>query len=407
MSTTVSGKQTITLWGGDGLKSLYQGLISGFEKKYPKITVKLETVPDTETSVVEDKVISGNGAPDLVSNPTGVPQLVKDGALTNLDAYAKAYGWNKLPAGQLAPYRVKNGSLGSGSLYEFAPAGGTMTGVFYNRALAKKIGITSVPTTLAEFQSDLAKAKSDGVTPIICANIASEALLGHLWNLLLGNYMGADALNKVVFDNPSASVDSSKAVEATTKLSEWIKDGYFNSDLNSLDQNTSYAEFMAGQGLFTIQGSWILQPLQQMVNAGNLGFFPLPPVSASGTGTAMSSPGAIFAIPSKSTHKAAAALFLNWTQSQAAAAVSYRTGYSAEKPGATTTVTLSQDVQTQISNGYAKVAAGNGFTNWVVNATPGIGTSAVNPGLQELAGGKITPAAFLQNVQQTYKAEIG
>ena len=42
----------------------------------------------------------------------------------------------------------------------------SMTGVFYNKALAAKIGITSPPTTLAQLDADLAKAKTAGVLPV-------------------------------------------------------------------------------------------------------------------------------------------------------------------------------------------------------------------------------------------------
>ena len=41
----------------------------------------------------------------------------------------------------------------------------SMTGVFYNKALATKIGMTS-PSTLAQLDADLAKAKADGILPV-------------------------------------------------------------------------------------------------------------------------------------------------------------------------------------------------------------------------------------------------
>ena len=46
----------------------------------------------------------------------------------------------------------------------------SLTGVFYNKTLAAKIGMTTPPTTLAELDALLAKAKAAGVTPIVQFN---------------------------------------------------------------------------------------------------------------------------------------------------------------------------------------------------------------------------------------------
>ena len=55
--------------------------------------------------------------------------------------------------------------VGSGPLWAMG-VNYSLTGVFYNKALAKKIGMTSAPTTLAQLDALLAKAKAAGITPI-------------------------------------------------------------------------------------------------------------------------------------------------------------------------------------------------------------------------------------------------
>jgi hypothetical protein len=64
-------------------------------------------------------------------------------------------------------------------------------------------------------------------------------------------------------------------------------------------------------------------------------------------------------------------------------------------------------VVTQLANGYAKVVADGGVTSWVADATPGLPSGALNPGLQQLAAGQTTPEAFLKSVQDAYVDEVG
>jgi len=407
VSTDVGSEPvTLTLFDGAGLKAFDDALIAAFTKKYPNITIKERIEPDNVINTTFPRVVASANPPDLIRPQSGaIVDNVKNGLLTNLDPYAKAYGWDKVPPEQLAPYRVDNGVRGQGSLYAFGVPAGPMTGVFYNKKLAAQIGLTQPPQTLAEFEALLEKAKAAGKTPIVVAN--KIGLLGHVWNLLLGDHMGADKVNQIGYRTSGASVDTPEALKATETLDRWAKAGYFNSDQNALDQDPSYGQFMNGEAVFTVQGSWALGPLQKMVDEGNLGFFPMPPVEAGGKYTAMSGSSLAFAIPERSKNHDAAAAFLNWAQSPEAAEAAYKTGFSAKSADAKPVVApLDADVQTQLSNGYAKVVADGGVMSWVVDATPGIAAAAVNPGLQQLAGSKTTPKSFLSAVQAAYKDEI-
>ena len=196
---------------------------------------------------------------------------------------------------------------GSGTLYEAGGNAGSSVGVFFNRKLAAKVGLTTVPRSLAEFEADPAKAKAAGVTPIVASN--QDALIWHLQMLLLGQYMGVKATDDFNFDVPGAAIDTPAAIQATTLLQKWMQAGYFNADANAIQQQASYGEFAGGKGLFMVQGSWVVQVLDKTF-AGQYGFFPLPPKTVGGGYTALSGNGLAFAIPSKSQHNDAAALFL-------------------------------------------------------------------------------------------------
>ncbi len=138
---------TLKLYDGQGLKSMDQALIAAFKTKYPNITINGTWDPDNVTTQNQPRQLASATPPDLI-RVISVTGGVKDGLLTNLDSYATAYGWDKLPASQLSQFRAENGVAGSGNLYAKA-SGFTMTGLYYNKKLATQIGMTTPPKSVA------------------------------------------------------------------------------------------------------------------------------------------------------------------------------------------------------------------------------------------------------------------
>lgn len=398
VSTNVSSaKVTLSFFVDAGLESYEEALAKAFHAQHPNISFTYNVEPDNDYNTVADRVISSSNPPDIV----GVPDLitaVQDNLLTNLDSYAAAYGWtSKIPASTLDEGRVSNGVIGSGPLYEGGGSAGPLVGVFYNKALAAKIGITQAPATLSALEADLAKAKSMGITPIIASN--GDGLIGHLYSLLLGDYMGTKALVNLINHVPGATLNTSAAIQATTVLSQWMKAGYFNSDANAIQQEASYGEFAGGKGLFMFQGSWAV-PVLQTSFGGKYGMFPFPPVNSGGTYSAMTSNSLAFSIPAKATEKNAAAAFLNFLTTPTAANIMISNGFASCSPCKVVTPSLSGTVTSQIQAGYSLVAADDGFTNWLQNAGSNM-TDAETAQLQLLFAGKTTPKAMVSSLQSS------
>src|SRR6188472_4364492 len=132
-----------------------------FTKQFPNVTWDIKQDQFTNLMSSTPRLLSGDNPPDLIRLPSMVT-LVKDGLLKNLDDYATAYGWDQFPPAQLAQNRVADdGTRGSGSLYAMG-LNYSLTGVFYNKEKAAAIGMTAAPTSVAEFEDLLAKAKTAG-----------------------------------------------------------------------------------------------------------------------------------------------------------------------------------------------------------------------------------------------------
>ena len=148
---------------------LPKALTKEFTRQYPN--VKWDIRQDQFAVITQNAplTLSGPNAPDLMRLPQ-MSGLVHDHLLKNLDGYAKSLGWDKWPASQLEQLRVaSDGTRGTGSLYAVG-LNFSMTGVFYNKKLAAKVGMTGTPQTLAQLDALLAKAKAAGITPIVQFN---------------------------------------------------------------------------------------------------------------------------------------------------------------------------------------------------------------------------------------------
>ena len=163
-----TGKVSLTLYDGAGLKTIDDALIAAFEKKHPNVTISTRFDPDNVQSVNAPRVLASSTPPDI-ARINALGDIVKNGQLTDLTSWAKLYDWKSLPAGQLAQYSAsKDGVRGTGAQYTVA-SGFTVTGLYVNKSLLSKLGIASAPKALDELEADLATAKSSGVSALASA----------------------------------------------------------------------------------------------------------------------------------------------------------------------------------------------------------------------------------------------
>src|SRR3954468_11720007 len=118
-------------------------LMNEFHRQHPSVTWKIRQDAFAVITQNAPLVLSGPNPPDIMRLPQ-VSGLVKDHLLKNLDGYFKAFRWNRFPASQLAQVRMPatGRPRGTGSLWAFG-LNYSLTGVFYNKALAAKAGIKS------------------------------------------------------------------------------------------------------------------------------------------------------------------------------------------------------------------------------------------------------------------------
>jgi raffinose/stachyose/melibiose transport system substrate-binding protein len=385
---------------------LPKALFEEFTKQHPNVTFDIR----------EDQfaVITQNAPRALVDNPPDLmrlPQmseLAKDGLLLNLDPYAAAFGWDQWPATQLVQMRVDDeGRRGEGPLYAMG-LNSSVTGVFYNKTLAEKIGMTAAPKSLAEFDSYLQKAKDAGIVPIAQFNGGATGGLAFPLQNLMAAYGEPTPINDWIFQKADATIDTETNTEGAVHLDKWIKAGYFAKDVNSLDYATMMSRFIGGQSLFIFNGDWESGNLDKQM-AGKVGFFPMPSATEGGAQAAMSAP-LTYGVAATAPNPDCAAFFLNWTATdEQARTIGVEVGGSRPMgaPDAYMPEVDPNTVTAQTLEAGAKISADNGAMDFIANATGSIYAKSWTPNLQKLVAGEITPEQLLPAVQKDYESEIG
>jgi raffinose/stachyose/melibiose transport system substrate-binding protein len=383
-----------------------------FTKQYPNVKWNIREDPFATITSNAPLILSGPNPPDLMRMPQ-ITGLVKDHLLKNMDGYFNTFGWDKFPAGDLVQMRVApSGSpQGVGPLWAMG-LDYSMTGVFYNKALAAKVGMTTPPSTLAQLDAVMAKAKADGVLPVEQFDSSGNGGLIFPLQYLMADYTIASSgsvapITDWVLDEPHATVVTPANLQAVEHLDTWIKDGYFNADANAVSYSTMMSRFDHGTGLFIFDGDWESGGFDSNFH-GKFGFSLFPPLNAGGKQAAMSAP-LTYGIAATAKHANCAAFFLNWVATNPAARLT-NVVVGGSNPGGPASLPIPGvkpgTVTAQTLEAGQVIARENGGMGFIANATGPIDAEAWTPAVQELFGGHLSPADVLKNVQADYEQEL-
>ncbi len=387
----------LKLWDGAGLKTFDDQLIEAFQKKYPNVTITATYDPDNTSAQNGPRIISASDTPDI-ARITDINSAVRGNHLVNLDEYAEAYEWN-LPESQTEVYQVdSNGKIGSGSLYA-VPDGVSMTGLYWNKKVAKELGITEAPTTIEQLEADMKKAKDAGKLAMMMP--AKEGGTSYIYQALLTSYEGRDAVQDWILQKDDATFVTDGALKAAEQVKSWQDAGYFSSDALALDGSTALSRFCNGEALFFPSGSWYSASINEALG-DDAGWVAFPGVNE-GEESAASNAVTAFGIPANAKHKNAAAAFLNFLQSDEARQIAVNNGYPPIGEG--DAPDTDNQLLSQVLTSYESLVASGNTTDYINNATAGIQSSAIIPGFQSLLDGTMTPQEFVDSIQKQYEKE--
>ena len=277
---TAAEQQSVTLvwWHnvtqGPGLK-LYKNIASEFQKKYPNVTIKAVPLQNEQFQTKIPIALQSDSPPDVFQSwgGGGLVDQQKAGKVANVTKYVAP--WIKTIGGSAAGWQV------NGQQYA-TPYSVGVVGFWYNKALFRQAGVSSVPRTWPQFLAAVAKLKNADITPIAIGS-KDEWPDAFYWD-----YLAVKLCSKKVMQQ--------SAVTYSFRDSCWLKAGQYLQRLIDLEPfqdgflatpaqqgATSSAGLVAnGNAAMELMGHWNPGVMQSLTPDNKvpsfLGWFPFPDI---------------------------------------------------------------------------------------------------------------------------------
>jgi raffinose/stachyose/melibiose transport system substrate-binding protein len=390
---SASSKITLTLeqnYGTEQNAVATKALIKAFEALHPNITINDVAEPGTNYfQQLQSDAISGNG-PDLAVMWTGIYDLQYSSLLVNLKGNVPAADLAKMEGLQWEAPDF-NTSLG-----EYVMPLETQFYIgFYNKALFKKAGITSVPTDWTQLFADCKLLKAKGIEPLVYGN-GGQAISTEFYPWYDMSYLmiGAHPLAtwKDLYDGVTPWTSSANKAQLT-KWAELEKDGYTNSGILTTTDNIT--AFEKGKAAMLVDGTW--DTAQYTGAMGNNVAAFVPPYSNTPIKGVVEYPGDGFSVMKWSKHKKQAFEFLDFLTTTQAGNIINKAGLIPDITGLKTTNPVNQEMLNFVTvdhmtpypmmDNYVQVNVGN----------------AADKVLPAVLANQETPSAALKNMAQAWQ----
>lgn len=235
-----SGGKTLTVWhyfSDPNQVKVMTDYAALFQKENPGVKVSNVYVPYDQ---MDSKLISSAGAksgPDVVVfNGGDADNLESAGTLADMSSDWSGFAdKSQFPASTVHKLSGKT----------YAVQGYVnLLGLWYNKDILTKIGVTAPPTTLAELNTDMGKAVKAGYQGITLCGLPQSQ----------GEWQAFPWLTQAGFSyaNPSASA----LTAGLGVVQNWVKKGYLTKEATTYDQTVPFQKFAAGKVAFSENGNW-------------------------------------------------------------------------------------------------------------------------------------------------------
>ncbi|WP_216404850.1 ABC transporter substrate-binding protein [Arcanobacterium phocae] len=305
----------LTIWAAQTSNKIPAKVAEEFEKA-TGAKVKIETIPDNYESNVQTKVTTGDTPDLLLWQPTS-------SALAGFVAQDKLQVLDNAPF--LSNYNKGISEAGGeidGKRYAVLISSPDVEGIYYNKEVFEKAGITEMPQNWKEFIADAEKIR-DANIPGVESPLFEMA--GDQWGTQWAvNVQLADAAKDGLWDRINENKDSFEGPDILGAIKEYQRmfdDGLYNKDAGSAKFDEQTSALWEGKTAMTIQANGAFGAIQAL--AGNdkqaldqkIGFFPISKQSTMGTSIPQQTGGVVAFKTGDDKREAAARQFLNFWMS--------------------------------------------------------------------------------------------
>jgi len=267
----------LTVWAAQNSNKTAAKVISDFEAA-TGAKIKVVTIPDPYEQDLQTKVASGD-KPDLAFWQPTASELTSLNATNNVQPLDGAPWVNKFkPA-----LRNITGML-NGKRYAALISSPAVEGVYYNKQVFAKYGITDLPKNFDEMIADAKAIKTKGGTPFF--EMGGDRWATQWWvQVQLADAAKAGLWDKV--NKQQEKFTDPTIVDAIKKYKGLVDEGLFNSNITSANFVDQGKALLAGDAAMVVQVNSFFSELQASANTEELnqkiGFFPIAPSGNVGT----------------------------------------------------------------------------------------------------------------------------
>jgi raffinose/stachyose/melibiose transport system substrate-binding protein len=356
-SSSSSGSTVTLSWWNNAtnqpLLGVYESAIKSFEASHPNI--KITNVPIQNELLQDTKIplaLEGNDPPNIYQQWGGgvLGQQVTSGKVDNITSDVSSW---------IGSVTGAAGWQANGQQYG-VPVDLHVVGFWYRKDIFAKVGIT-VPTTLAQLESDDSKLRAAGYAPIAVGS-KDRWPDAFWWEYFALRDCSQSAVNSAI---KSQNFGAACFSQASTNLEAFLKTNPFQTGfLGTSSQQgagSSAGLVASGKAAMELQGDWdpsVMQGVSTNKNlSGELGWFPFPQTPGSaGSQTAVLGGGDGFSCTGTQQQAQACAEFLQYLDSPSVQAQIVGPGQTGEPvlTSASSAITLPA---TQTAAAYFKTAA--------------------------------------------------
>jgi ABC-type glycerol-3-phosphate transport system substrate-binding protein len=281
---TASGGGSITVWlsgtyagatPGTTYRKWLNGIKARYEKAYPgsKVTFVLTPINNAQFTAQIAAAFASNKVPDAMLVYSGgytTPYMWSSLLKLNDDVNATPGFYNSQTSWDLSCLNL-NCKNGKGDIYAIPNDEGTY-GLFYNKSLFKKAGVSAPPKTYAQFLADCPKFKAKGIIPLAYGD--RDGYSTDNWITYdYSSYMPKNEISQI--NDNKVKYDSPNLVKPLTQLIKFKQQGCVNADASTHENNDANTYFTSGKAAMVLMFPFVIKSFEQALGK-NLGIARLP-----------------------------------------------------------------------------------------------------------------------------------
>ena len=391
---------------GETMNDVYLELEAKFLEEYavshPNVKFNISRIQQAQAEEKLQTMAASGTLPDVFPlKGSLVNNYYANDLVYDMTEFAEASeGWDTVKESLVGTF-TRDGKI-LGIPYQFAAT----SIVFYNEEMWKEIGYDSFPTSWEEIQKAADLFAEKGITCISMGNAKQWNFESCWFSTFADRFTGTEWTQNIIAQNGKASFTDPEFIEALTQFQKQIVGtNLLNPDFNAIANDISDSMYLEGEAAATVEGYWFVGKVQNLATEEvykNTKIAMLPDFEGQKGESLTSSGGAGYSL----------AMNFNLTGEAARAAADYILGIAGKPysdkyyseygtPGA---FKYEGELDTskfdQITLDYLAFCNNTTFVPIYDTSMDGSLISVMNPDIQELTNGTITPEKMAEDCQK-------